>query len=482
MEPDPPVHFFTIVLNGQPFIRYHLDVFRELPFHWRWHVVEGVAQLAHDTAWSLSRGGRIEESLHKDGLSNDGTSQYLDQIAAEFPRSVTLYRKPAGLFWDGKREMVQAPLANVTEPCLLWEVDADELWRPEQIIAMRRVFEMQPHRTAAFYWCDYFVGPDLVISTRYNYAQNPAVEWLRTWRFEPGMQWLAHEPPTLVSRASDGGLNNVAAIAPFTHDETEAVGARFQHFSYATEEQLRFKEIYYGEGHLQNWRRMNMELRRSRFLREYFPWVGDLTMVDRAAHVGVLPWAEPSGRDWRFLSGEEIGRRRREQRPGSPRIVLDPTLSTTAPARVNENWIALLREWWATGFCDHVLLLDRGGSTLRLEGLRYRSIPLASASEPDVLQRICDETDATLFVSARNSAPRATPSVLLHGFGAGPGPILGSRASGHIVSTERERRVVLAANPEVEPRLVITAGMGPAEPAPGIPSIEQALREIDRTL
>src|SRR5438874_9967466 len=40
---DLPVHFFTIVLNGEPFIRYHLDVFRALPVRWHWHIIEGVA-------------------------------------------------------------------------------------------------------------------------------------------------------------------------------------------------------------------------------------------------------------------------------------------------------------------------------------------------------------------------------------------------------------------------------------------------------
>ena len=25
--PQLPIHFFTIVLNGQPFIRYHIDIF-----------------------------------------------------------------------------------------------------------------------------------------------------------------------------------------------------------------------------------------------------------------------------------------------------------------------------------------------------------------------------------------------------------------------------------------------------------------------
>jgi hypothetical protein len=480
IEHDLPIHFFTIVLNGQPFIRYHLDVFRALPFRWHWHVVEGVAALAHDTAWSVAAGGRIDDTLHSKGLSNDGTSQYLDRIAGEFPHSITLYRKAPGSFWDGKREMVAAPLANVQEPCLLWEVDADELWRPEQISAMRRMFQMQPGRTAAFYWCDYFVGPDLVITTRYNYAQNPAVEWLRTWRFVPGMQWFAHEPPTLIGRESDGRLVNVAAVAPFTHDETEALGARFQHFSYATEEQLRFKQIYYAEGDLNAWRRMNMELRHAKFLRDYFPWVRDFTMVDRSARASVVPWAEPlSGGDWRFLSTEEIGRRKRERKLPRPRIVLDCTLSPMAPAKLNETWLALLREWAATGFRDHVVLLDRGGSTARIEGICYRSIPFASEDEPDMLQRVCDELDATLFLTARNFTARVTPVVLLHGLNSAPGKIARSaNVSAHLVLSEQERQFLLGAHPHIDPARVITVGTGRDAPDHGVRSVEAALREI----
>ena len=477
---DLPIHFFTIVLNGQPFIRYHVDVFRTLPFRWHWHVVEGVAELAHDTAWSLAGGGRIDETLHFKGLSNDGTSQYLDRVASEFPESVTLYRKPVGAFWDGKREMVAAPLANVKEPCLLWQVDADELWRQEQIVAMRRLFQMQPGRSAAFYWCDYFVGPDLVITTRYNYAQNPAVEWLRTWRFVPGMQWLAHEPPTLIARESSGRLVNVGAIAPFTHDETEAVGARFQHFSYATEDQLRFKAIYYAEGNAESWRRMNTEVRRAKFLRDYFPWVKDFTMVDRAARASVLPWAEPqSDGDWRFLSPEEIVTRKHQRKPPSPRIVVDCTLSPMAPTTVNETWLALLREWATTGFHDHVVLLDRGGSTPRFEGICYRSIPLTSADERGLLQRVCEELDATLLLTARNLPARVTPTVLIHGLDSSSGRVTTTtNVSAHLVFSEHEKQVLIGAYPHIDPARVIIVGAGPGTTTHSVPSVETALREI----
>jgi hypothetical protein len=131
---DVPVHFFTIVLNGEPFIRYHLDVLRQLPFRWHWHIVEGVASLVHDTAWSVDAGGRIDQAAHAGGLSVDGTTAYVDEIASAEPERISVYRKPGGVFWDGKREMVSAPLENIREECLLWQVDADEYIRLEQIV------------------------------------------------------------------------------------------------------------------------------------------------------------------------------------------------------------------------------------------------------------------------------------------------------------------------------------------------------------
>jgi hypothetical protein len=479
-QQELPVHFFTIVLNGQPFIRYHLDSFRQLPFRWHWHVVEGVAQLVHDTAWSLQNGGRIDPSLHREGRSNDGTSEYLDEIAAAFPDTVTLYRKLPGVFWDGKREMVAAPLPNIREACLLWQVDSDELWRPEQILTMRRMFSEQPQRSAAFYWCDFFVGPEAVVSTRYNYAQNPKVEWLRTWRFTPGMQWLAHEPPTLAMPDAVGQLRDVAKIAPFTHDETEAVGARFQHFSYVTEAQMRFKEIYYGEKNaIARWRSMNSDLRRALLLRDYFPWVSDLTLVDRAQSVGVVPWVVPEGAEWRFLSSQEIEQRRCERKLPAPQIVLDSTLFATAPAGVNETWSALLKEWWETGFLDHVVLLDRGGMTPRAPGLRFRSIPLASAdAEPALLQRVCDEMNATLFVSARNTAPEATPTVHMHGLGGDVPGAAGVRAAAHLVFSAEQKNALLAAVPGTDPATVVVARLRRTSGTEGLPTIEQALRNV----
>jgi len=125
-----------------------------------------VAELKHDTAWSVALGGRITDELHSNGLSNDGTSAYLDELACKNLGRVTLYRKPKGQFWDGKLEMVRAPLQNITEECLLWQVDVDEFWTAEQICTAREMFLRNPDKTAAFYWCWFFVGPDRIVASR----------------------------------------------------------------------------------------------------------------------------------------------------------------------------------------------------------------------------------------------------------------------------------------------------------------------------
>jgi len=102
--------------------------------------------------------------------------------------------------------MVSAPLHNLDMPCLLWQIDSDELWRTDQITAVRRLFLEQPQRSAAFFWCDYFVGPDAVVVTRYNYTQDTRYEWLRVWRYRPGDRWRSHEPPTLVRGAEESTM------------------------------------------------------------------------------------------------------------------------------------------------------------------------------------------------------------------------------------------------------------------------------------
>lgn len=409
-----PIHFFTIVLNGEPFIRYHETMLAKLPFRWHWHVVEGVAALRHDTAWSTATGGRVSDDIHREGRSNDGTSEYLDDLARRFPGQVTVYRKPPGQFWDGKKEMVNAPLPNITEECVLWQVDNDELWTVDQVAEMRRLFIAAPERGAAYYWCWYFVGPDKLISTRYNYAQNPAQEWLRSWHFKPGDYWAAHEPPTLVRPRPEGGEPvNIATLAPFTHDETEAHGAVFQHFAYVTEAQLGFKESYYGyAGATARWREL-LTQKGSGLLADYFGWVTDKTMFDDAAAHRVEPMAmrDATGA-WRFA--EPTGVKDRGPLPASPRIVVDGVYWQYLSSGIGRVWQSMLEEWVKDGLADHFIVLDRAGTAPRIPGVHYFTIAKHDygrcGADCLYLERICRDLGADLFVSTYYSTPTTTPS------------------------------------------------------------------------
>ena len=411
-----PIHFFTIVLNGEPFIRYHAEVFRKLTVPWHWHVIEGVASLKHDTAWSVAQGGHVAGTMHNRGRSNDGTSAYLDDVAAQFPDNVTIYRKPLDEFWDGKREMTNAPLPNIRETCLLWEVDSDELWTSQQIETVHRMFTDDPDRSAAYYWCWYYVGPDKIISTRYNYALNPNQEWLRTWRFRPGAVWAAHEPPRLTISDEAGNATDLAGIKPFTHDEMEQRGVVFHHFAYATEDQLRFKEQYYGyKRAVGQWMALQAHSGPGA-LKEFFSWVSDNTIFDDIRYYLVEPIArfDRSRARWSFDGAGVLPECRRKTAVKRPRIAVDGVFWQYLSSGIGRVWSNLLREWVATGFAEHVVLLDRAGTAPRIPGVHYWTIARhdysRSGQDSLYLENVCRQLDADMFASTYYSTPTVTPS------------------------------------------------------------------------
>jgi glycosyltransferase involved in cell wall biosynthesis len=277
------INFFTIVYNGMPFIKHHIKEFEKTEIDWHWHVVEGLAELSQDTAWSLSTGGVITDDQRNTTLSKDGTTEYIDTLKKEYPDKISVYRKDSGALWDGKIEMVRAPLANLKIECLLWQIDCDEHWNYQQIINVHKQFIQNKEKTAAWFWCNYYVGNDITISTRNCYAQNPNQEWLRVWRFRPGDDWTAHEPPVLIGNR-DGSWVDIGRHNPFMHNEMENIGAVFEHYAYVIAEQLKFKETYYGyKGALKQWERMQLAIESQDNLKlgDYFHWVKDETMVKK---------------------------------------------------------------------------------------------------------------------------------------------------------------------------------------------------------
>lgn len=484
-----PIHFFTIVLNGEPFIRYHEEMLSKLRCEWHWHVVEGVADLVKDTAWSVAAGGNIPASLHHLGRSNDGTTEYLDDLKARFPSNVTIYRKPDNVFWHGKQEMVAAPIPFIKEHCLLWQMDADELWTAAQVERMRDMFLNEPDRTAAFFWCNYFVGPTRGISTRYNYAQNPSFEWLRVWQFDPGMTWEKHEPPVLAKTDPDtGAMLDIGHANPFKHEETERQGLVFDHFAYVTAEQARFKESYYGyKNAVDQWQALQAHKSGSGLLRDYFAWVSDNTVFDTAERLGWTPLAflDEKTNSWHFRKQPKASQSPKKaprvpavgpdaKSTGKPKIIVDGVFHQMSASGIARVWNNLLKAWVASGVADRVVMLDRGGSAPRIEGVIYHTIPKHDTDDmlgdSRLLEETCQLLGGDIFMSTYYTTPTKTPTIF---FGHDMIPeIIGKNledvwwqqkraaiqfADGHIMVSNYSAQEMCRFHPYIDPKSVLIA-------------------------
>lgn len=252
------IYFLTIALDASPFIQCHLPVFQRLALDWEWLICEGVALPLKDTNWCAAIPPR---------LSNDGTSEYLKSIAGG---RVTLFQNPS---WPGKVTMFNRMLGEINQPAIIMQIDADELWLPHQIELIHEWMIQSGGATRMDFHCRYFVGKDIVITSRNTYGNNDAYEWRRVWRFTPGMQFETHEPPKI-----RGDERKV-----ITQAQTEEKGLVFEHLAYCTRAQVAFKEKYYKyPGAVAQWEvlQQNQQWPLAE-LKAFLPWVGDGVTADK---------------------------------------------------------------------------------------------------------------------------------------------------------------------------------------------------------
>jgi hypothetical protein len=249
-------------LDAEPFIERHLAVFERLNLDWEWRIAEGAADNTHDTAWCRPQSPRF---------SRDGTTEYLTKISRH-PK-VKLFRRQ---LWDGKTAMCNACIADIKEPCILLQMDSDEIWNAWLLDRLVRKLEEMPEAMRAHFYCRYFLGKN-IISTSTNGYGNRIGEWLRVFRFEPGMMFSCHEPPILAG-------NKGPAI---TRDETRDLGLVFDHPAYMLEKQVAYKEAFYGyKGAVEQWKRLQANTEWPvRDLRRFLPWVGVGASADLFSNV-----------------------------------------------------------------------------------------------------------------------------------------------------------------------------------------------------
>lgn len=248
---------FTLVLDGMPFIKRHLKILDKLSVPWKWVIVHGRARNTGSTAWCKDIASR---------LSTDGTTEYLESLKGH-PNIVIIEKED----WEGgKDEMVNAALTQFDEEGVCLQIDSDEIWRTDQLEKIVQTFRDLPYLGSMQFKCEYMVGMDIVVRGENCYGSQ-WYEWMRAWRFTPGMRAIKHEPPEMPKT----GLM-------MDREQTDQIGLKFIHFAYATRKSVEFKESYYGyAGAVEGWERLQANTVWPVKLKEFLPWVDDKVLADK---------------------------------------------------------------------------------------------------------------------------------------------------------------------------------------------------------
>jgi GT2 family glycosyltransferase/2-polyprenyl-3-methyl-5-hydroxy-6-metoxy-1,4-benzoquinol methylase len=100
-----------------------------------------------------------------------------------------------------------------------------------------------------------------------------------------------------------------------------------------------------------------------------------------------------------------------------PKIIVDGVFFQLYQTGIARVWKSLLEEWVNNGFAKHIVVLDRAGTAPKIPGIRYRILPSYDYNDTDadreILQLVCDEEGADLFISTYYTTPTTTPSVFM---------------------------------------------------------------------
>lgn len=250
------LHVITLVLNGMPWLPAIFTALQGVKrIEWVWHVSHGTAFPAGCTSWCKRQPPR---------LSRDGTTEFLESIQPH--PNVRVYESKE---WPGKLAMVNNGMDVVQPGDVVMEMDSDELWTPQQIELVCQLFKADPRFNAMEFLCRYFVGPNLILQGN-GYGNKPG-EWRRAWRAGEGFKFTQHEPPE---------VNEPRVV--MTREATASLGLIFDHYAYATEAQVAWKERYYGYADAVNqWRDLQAASEFPVEASKYLQWIKDHVQVVR---------------------------------------------------------------------------------------------------------------------------------------------------------------------------------------------------------
>lgn len=98
-------------------------------------------------------------------------------------------------------------------------------------------------------------------------------------------------------------------------------------------------------------------------------------------------------------------------------LVIDGVFFQIGYTGIARVWQSLLNEWKKSNFSENIVVIDRGNTAPKIEGIRYYSMPLYNydekALDSEKLQAVCDQFNADLFISTYYTLPLSTPSILM---------------------------------------------------------------------
>lgn len=99
------------------------------------------------------------------------------------------------------------------------------------------------------------------------------------------------------------------------------------------------------------------------------------------------------------------------------KIIVDGVFFQLYKTGIARLWKSLLEVWSKEEFRNNLLVLDRDGTCPRIPGINYRSVEALDYndvnSDRSLLQAICEEENADLFISTYYTTPIDTPTVFM---------------------------------------------------------------------
>ena len=136
-------------------------------------------------------------------------------------------------------------------------------------------------------------------------------------------------------------------------------------------------------------------------LKQYFDWVKDETLVDRSEGLKINPLWTPT----------------QHQKSRTCKIIIDGVFFQICNTGIARVWKSLLETWSTQDFAEQIIVLDREGTTPKIPGIKYYRIPEYNydkiEEDRQLLQKICDQENADLFISTYYTTPLTTPSVFM---------------------------------------------------------------------